>query len=561
MNSVYNMVYISIESRKGGVGKTTTALTLAETLLKDGWQVLMFDMDIIGTRLDASFIQANKKLIHEVKRNGTAVNLIEVFKSVYMAGRNIPGFALEANNVHRSLTFEPDKCNYIGSNIYDSTNGTKLLEDPRILYDALHAFWLLEFVKAISESFAASSSNHKVAIILDNSPGLSSIENVIHDFITGLGPKKGKILLVSTIDPQDLNACRQSKQSIEDLFGDKVAAGKYYRSMSTIGDGEAKNTPAFNSVWNCLCASEGKYPEYHSENHKNESQYVSILVNKVPRNLYEQLFAKGLLHRESEEATSFQNHLLYYFSNPQLAANEIRHQQSYMDNDSRYMLSGDAVNIKDDDERYLELCRVSRQNGIGRFFDEEWAPMAHFRSLIEIMKNQEVLKASQDWEIILDKRDLADNSVANMIKVVEKYVRSNLSKDSRMEQVLADIVEYVTIVLNGIDGKTNVDFHPELPKLQEIGDFVNNFGLAAYRLHIYRQVCEILNMLIKFCLENVEHLEKVDRDSISSWVANFLEGRIVESNTADILSQMLNDHMNARELSNALKKIIMTWEL
>lgn len=559
MNSVCNMVYISIESRKGGVGKTTTALTLAKTLLEDDWRVLMFDMDIIGTRLDTSFINANNKLIHEVKLNGRAVNLIEIFKSVYMAGRNIPAFAPDANNDRRSLTFEFDKCNYIGSNIYNSESGTKLLEDPRILYDALHAFWLLEFVKAISKSFDVSNSDHKVAVILDNSPGLSSIEGVIHDFITDLGPEKGKVLLVSTIDPQDLNACRQSKLGIENMFGDKVAAGEYYRSMSKDGDGEAKDTPAFRSVWDSLCVSDGKFPEYHSKSHKNESQYVSILVNKVPRNIYEQLFEKGILRKESEVAASFQNHLLYYFSNPQLAANEIRQQQSYMDGGSSYRLSGKVANIKDDDERYLNLCRVSLQNGIGRFFDEAWAPMAPFRYLIENMRNQEVLKSPQDQKVFID--EYRDNTVADAVSVVEKYVRSNLRENSKMEQILDDVVDYVTSVLNGIDGKAKVDFHPELPKLQDIGGFVNNFGLAAYRVHTYSQVCEILNMLIKFCLEDVEHIERVDKDSISDWVANFLEGRSVEPNFAGGLSKMLNKSVNARELSVTLKGILTKWGL
>jgi cellulose biosynthesis protein BcsQ len=40
---------ISVESRKGGVGKTTAALCLARTLLRRGFSVLVLDMDVTGT--------------------------------------------------------------------------------------------------------------------------------------------------------------------------------------------------------------------------------------------------------------------------------------------------------------------------------------------------------------------------------------------------------------------------------------------------------------------------------------------------------------------------------
>ena len=39
----------SIESRKGGVGKTTIALNLAKALIDKGQDVLLIDCDITGT--------------------------------------------------------------------------------------------------------------------------------------------------------------------------------------------------------------------------------------------------------------------------------------------------------------------------------------------------------------------------------------------------------------------------------------------------------------------------------------------------------------------------------
>ena len=44
-----NKLYFSVESRKGGVGKTTVALNMSQMLLKKGYAVLMLDCDITGT--------------------------------------------------------------------------------------------------------------------------------------------------------------------------------------------------------------------------------------------------------------------------------------------------------------------------------------------------------------------------------------------------------------------------------------------------------------------------------------------------------------------------------
>lgn len=46
---------ISVESRKGGVGKTTAALNLADLLLEKGFRVLLLDLDITGTSISGSF--------------------------------------------------------------------------------------------------------------------------------------------------------------------------------------------------------------------------------------------------------------------------------------------------------------------------------------------------------------------------------------------------------------------------------------------------------------------------------------------------------------------------
>lgn len=564
MISISDMVYISIESRKGGVGKTTTALTLAEVLLDEGYQVLMIDLDIVGTTIDSTFINANTAYIHEVRLARKPANLVRLFKEVYMAGKNVPAFALEEINKVNAFSFSLGKCNFIGSNIYDKSNGVVPLEDPRILYDAYHAYWLLEFVKGISESFSnAVGKDSKVAIILDNSPGFSSIENGIHDFITDIGPQSGKVLLVTTIDPQDVEACRQSKDVIQTLFDDKVAAGKYYRSMVKRGEGEKRETQAFKTVWDCLCASGGQQPEYHSDEHGMEPPFVSILVNKVPQIVFEQLFAEGILRRESEEATPFQNHLLYYFSDPQLMSKEITHQQTYTGRFDQFRQSCNIVDIESDDARYLEACKFFRQLGLGDFFKEEWAPKAYFKDILEIMSGQEILRDEPEREIGLPKGVFVnkESRLADEVRVVEQFVMSNLKENVWLRGIMPLVLEYVTSVMTDMDDKVEIIFHPEHPRLQSIGSFVTSFGLAAYRLHIYEQVCGMFNRLIGCCLEDVENIEKLNKEALGSWIDNILDGRVVERDVVVTLGQMLDDRKNARELRKALQVIIRSWEL
>ena len=559
-----DMVYISIESRKGGVGKTTTAITLAETLLGKGYQVLIIDMDIVGTTLDPTFISDNKDIIYAVKLNGKSVNLVKLFKDVYMAGKNIPAFALEGEKKDSAFSFARDKCNFIGANIYDQQGETTPLEDPRILYDAFHAYWLLEFVKGISKSFEIATGNEvKVAVILDNSPGFSSIENSVHDFLTDLGPEKGKVLLVSTIDPQDIEACRQSKKVFEERFYDKVDAGKYFRSMAAGDFRKKKDSPAFESVWNCLCASGGNLPVYHSELHEMVPPYISILVNKVPVNLYEQLFAKGIIKRDSEFVAPFQNHLLYYFSNAQLTANGIAHQLVYSERGDQYLQTGEVVNIENDDARYLDFCEVSHKIGLGDFFKPEWSPLTCFRDLLGIMQAKGIIKEMPQGKVQIREGDYADkeNRLIYEVETVNRYVLANLQEESRFKEILPDIDEFVTSVISKQDGGAVLDFHPDHPKLQEIEDFVSVFGLATYRLHIYKEVCKMFNILIGFCLEHVENLERLSKDDVSCWIENVLEGRVPARNLDRELEQIRADQRNARALSKSLHEIIKTWGL
>ena len=64
-----------------------------------------------------------------------------------------------------------------------------------------------------------------------------------------------------------------------------------------------------------------------------------------------------------------------------------------------------------------------------------------------------------------------------------------------------------------------------------------------------------------YCLEDVENIEKLNKDALNSWIDNILEGRVIERDNVLSLGAMLDDRKNARELYKALQVIIRSWEL
>lgn len=554
------MVYISIESRKGGVGKTTVSLSLAELLLQNGFQVLLFDMDFIGTRVDATFLKANNYLIHEVSMNDQPVNLLSLFKDWFVAGKGIPAFSQAGAAAASTLTLEEGKVNLLGSNIYGGEKALTPIEDPRILYDAFHAYWMLEFTKKLSKAFCmANGSSDNVAVLFDNSPGFSSIENGINDYLTELGPDNGKVLLVSSVDPQDIEACRQSKASIETLLNEKIAAGIYYRALLKEGKGEKKDTPAFKAVWNSLCASNGKEPTFFTKDPEAIPPFVTILANKVPRNITEQLYVKGVLVKD-EMVAPFLNHLLYYFSNPLLETQKIQHQLNFKGGINEFLLSGHPLHIEEDEQRYKALRAHVKQIGLSDFFKEEWSPMAPFTDLLENLRSREALKGEPAKTLteVYSRMQGQLERVSKEVSVVEQFVQANLNDESSLKPYLKFVRGFVDSELKNVGLETDLNLHSDIPKLQEVEDFTTYFGLAAYRLKSYEPYCKLLNELIVQSLGDVEKMETLDHEAISNVVENVIEGRKTGEGMK-LLSQLFMGHKNARELAAALNQTLKVW--
>ena len=122
--------YFSVESRKGGVGKTTVALNLGRCLLNTGYKVLLLDCDITGTSIaqcceNSVFWEECVNVVkHEKEKEVVPVNLLDYFRNVFLMGEE------EEWNKKVSSIYDPEKINIIGSELYDKE---KLVIDPREL--------------------------------------------------------------------------------------------------------------------------------------------------------------------------------------------------------------------------------------------------------------------------------------------------------------------------------------------------------------------------------------------------------------------------------------------
>jgi cellulose biosynthesis protein BcsQ len=249
MNDYY---VISIESRKGGVGKTTAALNLSRLLAKRRqYAVLFLDVDITGTNiadsLNSPFWENYTKALspHGNREHGAKLNLLELFDKHFMIGKNIYEFSV-GKNVTGKCTVDLNSINIIGSQIYGDENDKKngnhyCICSPSILFDELHSFWFVAFLKELSANFTrivGKKGKHAV-IVIDNSPGFVGISPVIHQWLTDIGPERGKFLTVSTLDEQDLISCCYAVNIIHEQLSVKHDV---VSQMESILNGNAKIT-------------------------------------------------------------------------------------------------------------------------------------------------------------------------------------------------------------------------------------------------------------------------------------------------------------------------------
>jgi hypothetical protein len=226
-------LFISVESRKGGVGKTTAALNLARLLLKKQRAVLLLDADITGTDAVECLVSPFwKDTGHAVRARAEAnsgpANLLMLFEKQFMAGLGVPRFVVgDDNGPEKTLSCLPNRINVIGSQIYSRgeslpDSNAKYICNPSVLFDELHAFWFVEFLQELCTAFAAGvhqhSPDHPIAIVIDNSPGYVGIAPAVQEWLTDLGPDRGKFLTITSLDVQDLISCGHAVDNLHALY-------------------------------------------------------------------------------------------------------------------------------------------------------------------------------------------------------------------------------------------------------------------------------------------------------------------------------------------------------
>ena len=265
----------SIESRKGGVGKTTMALNLAKALIAKGYKVLYLDCDISGTPISTAtehsmYWSKYANAMHGI--DGKPSNLLKLFRTKYQTAE------VDGDSIIDDFAIEEKKINLIESDIYDEKS--RLIIDPRSLMDEMTSYWLLNMIKQISESFSKKSSS-KSAIVIDNSPGYVGLAKSIRDWMTSLGPEYAHFLLVSSLDEQDFASVVSSAEEIYHLMQSKWEIAKDSNTKNI--DELSKYDSSLGQFYYSINA-DYIYPSLNFEN-IDITSYIAIVFNKTPESL------------------------------------------------------------------------------------------------------------------------------------------------------------------------------------------------------------------------------------------------------------------------------------
>ena len=563
MNSIY---YISVESRKGGVGKTTVALSLAQCLIKRNYKVLLLDLDFSGTKLSDAFIEAND-FIQRITYKGKPQNLIKLYKDQFLKGLFIPGFVFD-DSVVGGFRADKKKCNYIESDIYDNKDNKAIpIEDPLALNDSYHAYWMMELIEHLAQSFAKGlGGDEKVFVILDNAPGYSSLEHSIHNYLTKMGPKYGKFLLVSSIDEQDLTACRQAVRVIDDITKERIKARQYYSNLKDNKPAEFSDSVVFEETWQELCITEGEsMGDVSKEIQKTEvTDYISIVINKVHRDVVDQFQNKDGFLKETEKMLPYLNHLQYYFSSPLLVRHGIKHYSVNGVSEDYFRLSGDVNHIFEDDIKYQDFKKhIKTIEGI-KIFKNDWTPLRPLQDLTQYYYDKGVKEKGIDY--LLKKVKFANKELVGYeyeIEILKTFISPLVGKKEKNKKEFDSIVDEAKRLLEEGKGKYPKNFYTNSPSFVSLTKPIALFCTAVYSLHVYSDICKMLMDLIHMYLYDIYSFEQLDYDHIDELLSNVHQGY----EGADDLSfikkweKYISEKLNAREMKEVLESILDKWEI
>lgn len=421
-----NFKIISVESRKGGVGKTTAALNLGY-LLRENYHILLLDIDITGTSIravqESRFWMKDTRLLTNIE--GYPLNLLKYFTDTYLKGKEL--FDFTCAQEPGKIQVEDGTINVIASELYDED--ASLLYDPSLLLDNLHIYWLTRLITSICDRFEGCFNDEKqCVIILDNSPGFVGIGKAVHNLLTDKGPNEAKCLTVSSLDIQDLESSLKSVFALHKEYVDKLNGSRYPETQK--GDRDFYTQMTLSGV--------AEYTYYRViEEEAPIKSYQGMIINKVSRDIvderteydfnrishpvirgvYDELFADGI----KEYLVPFDSVLMTQFygvfeekSNKERPnhtilkkrLNTIEGQIKMLEDLGPDVLPYDILRRAEGFDKTIDALKgalIASGYGImASKFNPDWSPMAPIREMIEALKKLGL--TSESFELYIPRR-------------------------------------------------------------------------------------------------------------------------------------------------------------
>lgn len=452
----------SIESRKGGVGKTTIALNLAKVLISKGYDVLLIDCDITGTPISEA---ATHSPFWKDSVKVWSQNLIGYYESDFLSGKHV------SNGLVCGLEYERDKIHLIGSEIYNS-NG-ELIIDPRNLMDDLHSYWFLDMIKGIAAHFCGLAKSKQKAVIFDNSPGYVGIGRSLREWLTSIGPQYAHFVLVSSLDEQDIESTISSATEIKNMMVGKLALAKCIKGFDARKDDCQGRIDVLLSQQRRL--SDFYYSLVGGEDYPSDinkeyslSDYVKAVVNRVPDGYLEEgrgyhfndnddLDRKQLINElfPKEEGKSYPFNIINYDNSisGQFIESSIERPNSEL-NDSKlraefkrfesYLMT---YKSKDDKYNYLSYLIKAFHSMVTSLEDANYKRMAKtFRG--EMMPESNVVEMAENVRMLgnmaypgMDKHSFSKDGMVNTTKQQMKMFISEYG-----------LYDYSSVLISQLDG-------------------------------------------------------------------------------------------------------------
>ena len=195
----------------------------------------------------------------------------------------------------------------------------------------MHAFWFIEFLQKTCADFCdcirRDDPSRAVAVIVDNSPGYVGFAPAIQEWLTDVGPERGKFLTISSLDQQDLASCGRALDNLHALYDCKWRASRKFEkatndSEKTCGEfqltrdeesfflrlAEARtNHGAIHTARDSICGVSGTDLAFYSRENQeggewysaNPEGYHGLVINRAPH-----LVKRGVYTYDTEQMYS-----------------------------------------------------------------------------------------------------------------------------------------------------------------------------------------------------------------------------------------------------------------